>query len=279
MDPYLEDPAYWSDFHGSFLLYLRDFINERLPDHYEARIDEKVNLIETSTDRIKLIEPDLAVSQARPSAPGEIATAGVATLEPVTIPHLLIEEETHERWIEILHRPERSLVAVLELLSPANKEEPGLYRYRDKRFALLMQDVHLIEIDLLVAGRRLTLRDPLPRADYYALVSRGDRRPECQVYAWTLRNPLPPIPLPLKARTPTCPSTWARSSPPPTTRAAMPAPSPTALRPRFTCRRRHARGPCSKSAPDRLEEIKPRAILPGFLLVPIAPFGSISVIQ
>lgn len=205
MDPYLEDPGYWSDFHASFLLYLRDFINERLPDHYEARVDEKVNLIETSPDRIKLIEPDIALSQALPSEQGPVASRGIASLEPVTIPHLLIEEETHERWIEILHRPERSLVTVLELLSPANKEEPGLHRYRDKRFALLMQDVHLVEIDLLLGGCRLTLRNSLPRADYYALISRGDRRPECQVYHWMLRNPLPTIPLPLKAPDPDLP--------------------------------------------------------------------------
>jgi hypothetical protein len=202
MDPYLEDPAYWSDFHGFFLYCLRDFINERLPDHYEARIDEKVNLVETSPDRIKLIEPDLALSQAQPASPGVFAPAGVATLEPVTIPHLLIEEETHERWIEILHRPERSLVSVVELLSPANKEEPGLHRYRDKRFNLLMRDVHLVEIDLLLAGSRLALRDPLPPANYYALVSRGNRRPECQVYHWMLPHPLPPIPLPLKTPDP-----------------------------------------------------------------------------
>ena len=97
MDPYLEDPAYWSDFHGSFLLYLRDFINERLPDHYEARLDEKVNLTETSPDRIKLIEPDLAVSRTQPAAPAAFDPGGVTTLKPVTIPHLLVEEETRER--------------------------------------------------------------------------------------------------------------------------------------------------------------------------------------
>src|SRR5580704_9755101 len=183
MDPYLEDPAYWSDFHASFLLYLRDTINEGLPANYEARIDEKVNLVETVPDRIKLLEPDLALSQDRPSLPGVIAATATATLEPVTIPHLFIEEEQHERWIEILHRPERSLVSVLELLSPANKEEPGLHRYGDKRLALLHQEVHLVEVDLLLSGRRLPLRRPLPPADYYVLISRGDQRPNCQVYA------------------------------------------------------------------------------------------------
>jgi hypothetical protein len=205
MDPYLEDPAYRSDFHGAFLYCLRDYINERLPDDYDARVDEQVHLTETSPDQIRRIEPDVAVSKARPSAPPAPASVGAATLEPVTIPHLPIEEETHERWIEILHRPERSLVAVLELLSPANKAEPGLHRYRDERFALLMQKVHLIEIDLLLAGRRLTLRNPLPPGDYYALVSRSDRRPDCQVWAWTLRQPLPTIPLPLRAPDPDLP--------------------------------------------------------------------------
>jgi hypothetical protein len=202
MDPYLEDPAYWSDFSARFLTYLCDLVNERLPDNYEARIDEKVNLIETSPDRIKLIEPDMALSQDGPSPPGVVVSAGVGTLEPVTIPHLIVEEEQHERWIEILHRPERSLVTTLELLSPANKEEPGLHRYRDKRFALLLQEVHLVEVDLLLAGRRLPLRDPLPPADYYVLISRSDQRPNCQVYAWTLRQTLPVIPLPLKAPDP-----------------------------------------------------------------------------
>ncbi len=205
MDPYLEDPAYWSDFTVGFLTSLGDYLNDRLPDHYEARINEKVNLIETPPDRINLIEPSMVVSQSGPTAPGEVASAGVAVLEPVTIPHLLVEEETHERWIEILHRPERSLVAALELLSPSNKEEPGLHRYGEKRFALLMQPVHLVEIDLLLTGRRLTLRRPLPPGDYYALVSRADRRPDCQVYAWTLRQSLPTIPLPLKAPDPDLP--------------------------------------------------------------------------
>lgn len=202
MDPYLEDPAYWSDFHASFLLYLRDAILERLPPNYEARIDEKVNLVETSPDRIKFIEPDLVLSQDRPSSPSDAVSAAVGTLEPVTIPHLFVEEERHERWIEILHRPERSLITTLELLSPANKEEPGLHRYRDKRFALLQRNVHLVELDLLLGGRRLPLRDPLPPADYYAMISRSGERPDCQVYHWTLRRPLPVIPLPLKAPDP-----------------------------------------------------------------------------
>jgi hypothetical protein len=61
----------------------------------------------------------------------------------------------------------------------------------------LHQNVHLVELDLLLGGRRLPLRDPLPPGDFFVLVARADRRPDCDVYAWTVRQPLPTIPLPL----------------------------------------------------------------------------------
>jgi hypothetical protein len=35
-------------------------------------------------------------------------------------------------------------------------------------------------------------------ADYYAIVSRSYKRPIAEVYAWTIRQPLPTIPIPLK---------------------------------------------------------------------------------
>lgn len=198
MDPYLEDAALWSDFHASFVTYWRDALIDCLPGNYEVRIDEKVSLVETSPPRKKLIEPDLAVTQRESSRLASSAPAGVATLEPVTL-SLAIEEETHERHIEILHRPDRTLVAVLELLSPTNKGEPGRTLYLGKRNSLFYHPVHLVELDLLLKGKRLPLEEELPPGDYYTLVSRGDRRPKCDVYSWTLRNALPAIPIPLLA--------------------------------------------------------------------------------
>jgi Protein of unknown function (DUF4058) len=196
MDPYLETPALWSDFHARFITYWSDALIDCLPSNYEARIDEKVNLVEVFPSRRKLIEPDVAVTQRGSSRSPSPAPAGLATLEPVTL-SLLIEEETHERHIEILHRPDRTLVAVLELLSPANKEEPGRTLYLAKRNALVHHPVHLVELDLLLKGQRLPFEQDLPPGDYYAVVSRADQRPRCNVYAWTVRQSLPPIPIPL----------------------------------------------------------------------------------
>src|SRR5581483_2276117 len=95
MDPYLETPALWSDFHARFITYWSDALSDCLPSNYEARIDEKVRLVEVAPSRQKLIEPDVAVSQREPSRAPSTAPAGVATLEPVTMA-LVIEEETHE---------------------------------------------------------------------------------------------------------------------------------------------------------------------------------------
>jgi hypothetical protein len=39
----------------------------------------------------------------------------------------------------------------------------------------------------------------LPAGDYYAFVARGDRYPNAEVYAWTIRDRLPTIRIPLKA--------------------------------------------------------------------------------
>jgi hypothetical protein len=201
MDPYLEAQGFWPDFHAAFITYWRDILADLLPDHYEIRMDERVNLVELPAGKIRRIEPDLALTQREPSRVMAAAPAGVATVEPVTIP-LVIEEETRETYIEILHRPDRSLVGVLELLSPADKEEPGRGAYIVRRDALVRYPIHLVELDLLLGGRRLPLERDLPSGDFFALISRGDHRPMCEVYAWTVQRPLPAIPIPLKAPDP-----------------------------------------------------------------------------
>ncbi|MGH7194974.1 MAG: DUF4058 family protein, partial [Candidatus Saccharimonadales bacterium] len=125
-----------------------------------------------------------------------------AAVSPVTLPLPMLEEEVRETWIEILHLPDRSVVAVLELLSPTNKSGEGRTEYLAKRRAVLRQGIHLVELDLLVGGDRIAPPFELPRADYFALVARGDRRGECQVYPWTIRDRLPAISIPLKSGDP-----------------------------------------------------------------------------
>jgi hypothetical protein len=199
MDPYLEDPAFWADFHMTFIGCWREAVAAALPDNYDARLDETVNLVQMSPAVIKLIYPDVAVSrEPHRTKRTSSRSAGTQLLEPVSIPHEFLEEVRQTR-IEILHRPERTLVAVLELLSPFNKSGEGFDQYRAKRKTILLQKLHLVELDLLVGGKRLPLSKPLPSADHYALISPADDRPHCAVYHWALRDPLPTIPIPLRA--------------------------------------------------------------------------------
>jgi hypothetical protein len=197
MDPFLEQPAYWSDFHATFINYWREAIADVLPPQYEATLGERVYLVERDHDERKLGYPDIAVTHEETSAPPQPSSGAVATLEPVTIP-LTIVGGPRETYIEILYHPDRSLVTALELLSPANKELPGRIEYLAKRRALLLQKTHLVELDLLLGGRRLPFERPLPAANYYYFLSRGDERPDCQVYHWTFRDRLPTLPVPLR---------------------------------------------------------------------------------
>jgi hypothetical protein len=201
MDPFVESPAFWSDFHSRFINTWCEYLADLLPSDLEASLGERVYLVEQDPDTRKLIYPDLAVLESgiqRPKTKEAVqAAGGVATLEPVTNA-VIILEGPRESYIEILHRPDHALIAVLEFLSPANKEQPGRTEYLLKRQALLYQHVHLVELDLLMGGRRLPMREPLPEGDYHYFVHRAEQRPASAVYSWTLRQPLPRLPVPLR---------------------------------------------------------------------------------
>jgi hypothetical protein len=199
VDPYLEKSGRWPDFHASVVTYARDALNERLPGQYVASIDEEFKLVQLPATKKKRIRPDVAITGGRSGAGGgrEPGTAAVASLEPVTRRLPARFKEVRETRVEVYHLADSRLVTVIELLSPAIKVRPGSFEYDAKRRALFYRRVNLVEIDLLLGGRRLPLDGDLPRGDYYALVARGPAMPDCSVYAWTLRMPLPTLPIPL----------------------------------------------------------------------------------
>jgi len=192
VDPYLEDQGYWPDFHATFLNYWRESVAEALPPQYEARIDERIHM---EVQERLLLRPDIAVVRQGEFLGGESGAVAVET-DTVTVP-LPIWEAVRETNIHILHRPDRTLVAVLKLLSPSNKIAPGRNDYINKRTSVISQSVHLVELDLLLGGERLPMRRPLPPGDFYAIIARSEQRPNAQVLPWTLRHKLPRVPIPL----------------------------------------------------------------------------------
>lgn len=108
--------------------------------------------------------------------------------------------EERDVWIEVLHRPERPLVTVI--LSPSNNSGAGYGEYLSKRRSVLERGANLVEIDLLTGGQRMPLLRPPPRGDYCAFVIRHHRLPNVDVYVWGVRQPLPPLPIPLRPADP-----------------------------------------------------------------------------
>src|SRR4051794_37267166 len=104
MDPFLEDPAFWPDFHFTFINYWREAIADVLPENYEATIGERVYLIENDPDLRKLSSPDIAVIEGQRTARSAYQATGVATLEPVNVP-LVVLDGYRESYIDILHQP------------------------------------------------------------------------------------------------------------------------------------------------------------------------------
>lgn len=201
MDPYLESPAHWSDFHPTFIQTLREALNDVLPPNYVARIDEEIVMLEPEPYDRKKAEPDVAVIHDPLVARSHGAGAAIAerATSPVTLENVESLDPHTEVRIDITRLPERQVVTVIELLSPTNKSGDGRGLYLEKRHKLLRRPINVVEIDLIRAGRRLRLNRPLPPAHYYGFISRADRRPKCDVYAWTLRDALPALPIPLLA--------------------------------------------------------------------------------
>lgn len=195
VDPFLESQHLWPDFHVTFIAFWREALLRALPRHYEVRVEERVELSAAGYQEDAARSADIAVLQVEEPAQ-TLRTTPQSSVTPVTVP-LVIDEERREHYIEVYHRPERRLVTVLELLSPTNKRSPGYGSYLAKRNEVLLLDVNLVELDLLLQGRRPPFGERLPVADYYAFVSRSTNRPNCDVFAWSIRDRLPKLPVPV----------------------------------------------------------------------------------
>lgn len=200
MDPYLEDPAFWEGFHDVLITECMYLIEQALPPGYISNVKERAEVISVEDPAAKVYVPDIGVSRdvAAPTAHSPSASSGgAATLEPMTIASV-DSIEVREAYIEIQRVPGYELVTVVELLSPWNKNGAGIGIHAAKRATLVRDGVHFVELDLLRGGTRTKLAHPLPPNDYYAMIFRGDRKPDVDVYAWGLRDPLPSIAIPLR---------------------------------------------------------------------------------
>jgi Protein of unknown function (DUF4058) len=96
-------------------------------------------------------------------------------------------------------------------LSPVNKR-PGKGRidYANKRAMVFASSSNFVEIDLLRQWKPLWVQGEEPRSHYRLLVSAQEKRPQADLYAFNLSDPIPCFPLPLRSED-VCPIVDLRS--------------------------------------------------------------------
>lgn len=205
MDPWLEQQEFWSNLHTSLMTALRDQLAQSLRPNYYVDIDKHTYITTPGSDQDLMIYPDVSVIKPSHLAPvGAISPSAVGTL-PMTVADPLIVDlpyaQVVRRYLKIMLPKNSQVVTVIEILSPENKRAgKGRMQYEEKRLQIMESMTHLVEIDLL-RGKK-----PMPfilrhnghqKSDYRILVSRWQHRPQAQLYAFSLRQPIPRFKLPL----------------------------------------------------------------------------------
>jgi hypothetical protein len=209
MDPYLEG-SLWTTLHFSLSAEIvRQLAPQLRPrylvlpaERFVMEMPEGLAVLTTST------YPDVSVAEAPlgpESPPSGFESTGVvvapaplrlATAIPSPVPHVTVE---------IRDAAKRQLVTAIEVISPTNKRGEGRQEYLTKRQRILLSTAHLMEIDLLRAGQRVPMQQPLPERPYFVFLSRAENRPITEVWPISLDQALPVVPVPLLPGDPDAP--------------------------------------------------------------------------
>ncbi len=199
MDPYLERPEPWPDFHDRFITFICSQLQPALRPKYAALTQDRLYVVESK----RPIFPDVTViNTGRPiTNDGGAATAVLDVATPSVFEFW--REDIREPYIEIVEPSANNrVVSTIEVLSPTNKNTGDGHReYIAKRDELWRAGVNIIEIDLLRLGNPIVWvtqeqREKLRPWHYLTAVTR--RRPSRhEVYEILLQKPLPRIAIPL----------------------------------------------------------------------------------
>jgi hypothetical protein len=164
MDPYLEAPALWSDFHEQLAVTLSEMLSRSLSEHYRLRRHAR---------RYEL----------------EVVLFTSVNREPRTEP-----------FLEIRQRGETKALTVIDIVSPTNKTTTlGRTNILTTRRETLRQNADYVEIDLVLDGQSVLNLDPagLPVCDYTVIITRSMHPDRHHVYTSTLSKTLPRVRIPL----------------------------------------------------------------------------------
>ena len=196
MNPYLELPALWHEFHNRLIVAISDALTPYLQPRYYVAVeihtymdDDNLELLVGIPDAIVLAAPK--TSMAQPTT-----TATQTRPRQIQIP---MSVEVKERYLEVREVGTHQVITVIEVLSPKNKRKgEGRTAYEKKRQRVLGSSSHLVEIDLLRENTPMPMIGVEETSDYRIVVSRATTRPMADLYEFQLREFIPSFSLPLK---------------------------------------------------------------------------------
>ena len=221
MDPWLESPYIWGDFHQAFAGAMRAYLKKALPKPFYARTDSRpeIGIVSDEGEISRHIGPGIAVARRPGRKSGVKMASSVRAVTEDSFEVVVSNEPGKHVYVEIRDSiREHQLVTLIEIVSPSNKRKGKNRRaYLRKQREVLGAKASLIEIDLLRAGKRLfasaeleaMLATVAKRVDYVVSVSRGWNRDELQsafeIFPISIDEILPCIPLPLTEDRPEIP--------------------------------------------------------------------------
>ena len=200
MDPYIEKPPIWPDFHDAFVAAIRGLLQPQLRPRYVALMQERWFVVESD----RPIRPDVSIVTTDP-VPERSGPAIAATID-VDAPTAEFDiwlEDVKQPYLQIIEPAAGNrVVTAIEVLSPDNKASgPGRDSYLKKRDEYWNGGANLVEIDLLRGGLRTVRLNEEQFASlgtyrYLAAVTR--RLPaKHEIHALPLAKQLPKIAIPL----------------------------------------------------------------------------------
>jgi Protein of unknown function (DUF4058) len=197
MNPYLENPLFWSEVHNLLIAAIFRKLNPQLRPKYKVAIEKRVYQT-TEQDSLLVGVADVAVQSIQKVPSPQRASIAVASpsVEAVTV-DVTMPETVKETYLEVRDVTTQEVVTVIEMLSPKNKRSgEGRNAYVKKRLQVLGSYTNLVEIDLLREGKPQQVQTGI-KTDYRILVSRALKRPKADLYAFNLPDRIPAYSLPL----------------------------------------------------------------------------------
>ncbi|MDB9512745.1 DUF4058 family protein [Kamptonema animale CS-326] len=196
MNPYLELPALWHEFHNRLIVAISDALTPYLRPRYYVAVETRTYLDDDNPELLVGIPDAIVLTASKTPVAQPTATATQTRPKQIRLP---MPVEVKERYLEVREVGTHQVITAIEVLSPKNKRKgEGRTAYEKKRLRVLGSLSHLVEIDLLRENIPMPMIGVEETSDYRIVVSRASNRPMADLYEFQLREKIPSFSLPLK---------------------------------------------------------------------------------